>query len=461
MSTSLTEILKGQRDAFVRDGAPLYAVRRADLHDLKRMLLDHQVQICEAISADFGHRSHQETLLGDFFPTIGGIDHLHEYLSVWMQPQRRNVAWYFRPARARVIYQPLGVVGIIAPWNYPLFLAFPPMAAALAAGNRVMFKPSEFNPATAELLTRLLGEVFPIEKVAVVTGGADVGAAFSKLPFDHLFFTGSTAVGKKVMQAASENLVPVTLELGGKSPVIVDRGFPIERAAHGIATGKLFNAGQTCIAPDYALIPVDQVDRFVTAITAAIRRLYPTIAGNQDYTGIINGGHFNRLNGLVADARAQGAQAHEIGQGDHRTIPPTLLTGVHDGMKVMQEEIFGPLLPIVAYRDIDEAISYVNARPRPLSLYFFGVDGPNRRAVLKRTTSGGVTINDTLLHVAQEDLPFGGVGPSGMGAYHGEEGFRNFSHSKAVFVQSRLSSIELLRPPYGARFTRMMRFLLR
>ena len=461
MSTSLTEILKGQRDAFVHDGAASYAARRGDLHNLKRMLLDHQVEICDAISADFGHRSHQETLLGDFFPTIGGIDNLHKHLSEWMRPQRRNVAWYFRPARARVIYQPLGVVGIIAPWNYPLFLAFPPMAAALAAGNRVMFKPSEFNPATAELLGRLLGKVFPIEKVAVVTGGADVGAAFSKLPFDHLFFTGSTAVGKKVMQAASENLVPVTLELGGKSPVIVDRGFPIERAAHGIATGKLFNAGQTCIAPDYALIPADQVDRFVTEITAAMRRLYPTIAGNQDYTGIINAGHFSRLNALVADARAQGAQVHELGQGDHRTIPPTLLTGVHDGMKVMQEEIFGPLLPIVAYRDIDEAIAYVNARPRPLSLYFFGADGPNRRAVLKRTTSGGVTINDTLLHVAQEDLPFGGVGPSGMGAYHGEEGFRNFSHAKAVFVQSRLSSIELLRPPYGARFTRMMRFLLR
>ena len=461
MPTSLLEILQGQRTAFAREGSPSYGTRRHDLRNLKQLLLDHQVEICEAISADFGHRSHQETLLGDFFPTIGGIAHMHEHLGEWMQPERRNVAWYFRPARARVIYQPLGVIGIIAPWNYPLFLAFPPMAAALAAGNRVMFKPSEFNPATAALLQRLLGEIFPVEKVAVVTGGAEVGASFSRLPFDHLFFTGSTAVGKKVMQAASENLVPVTLELGGKSPVIVDRGFPVDRAAHGIATGKLFNAGQTCIAPDYALVPADQVDRFVSEITSAIRRLYPAIAGNQDYTGIINAGHFNRLNGLVADARAQGAHVTEVGQGDDRTIPPTLLTGVHDGMKVMHEEIFGPLLPIVPYRDLDEAIAYVNARPRPLALYFFGDDRSSRRAVLKRTTSGGVTINDTLLHVAQEDLPFGGVGSSGMGAYHGQEGFSTFSHAKAVFVQSRVSSIELLRPPYGARFTRMMKFLLR
>lgn len=461
MPGPLTDIIAQQRAAFRRDGAPSYGARRDDLCRLKQMLLDHQVEICDAISADFGHRSHQETLLGDFFPTIGGIDHLRRHLGGWLRPERRNVAWYFRPALARVIHQPLGVVGIIAPWNYPLFLAFPPMAAALAAGNRVMFKPSEFNPATAELLERLLGESFPVEKVAVVTGGADVGAAFSRLPFDHLFFTGSTAVGKKVMQAASENLVPVTLELGGKSPVIVDRGFSIDRAAHGIATGKLFNAGQTCIAPDYALVPGDQVDRFVTAITAAIRRLYPSISGNQDYTGIINAGHYNRLNGLVADARAQGAQVTEIGHGDQCTIPPTLLTGVHDRMKVMQEEIFGPLLPIVAYRDLDEAIAYVNGRPRPLSLYFFGDDGPSRRAVLQRTTSGGVTINGTLLHVAQEDLPFGGVGSSGMGAYHGHEGFKIFSHAKAVFVQSRLSSIELLRPPYGPRFTKTMKFLLR
>lgn len=461
MTSALTGIIEAQRSAFAREGAPSLDARRRSLRVLKRMLLDHRVEICKAISDDFGHRSVQETLLGDLFPTVAGIDHLDQHLSRWMRPTHRSVVWYFRPARARVIYQPLGVVGIIAPWNYPLFLAFPPMAAALAAGNRVMLKPSEFNPATATLLQRLLGEVFPAEQVALVTGGADVGAGFSRLPFDHLFFTGSTAVGKKVMQAASEHLVPVTLELGGKSPVIVDRDFPIERAARGIATGKLFNAGQTCIAPDYALVPAERLDEFVVTLGSEIRRLYPTIAGNPDYTSIINDGHFNRLVALVADARAKGAHVMEVGAGGGRTIPPTLLTGVTDEMNVMREEIFGPLLPIMAYGHLDEAIAYVNAHPRPLSLYFFGNDKARRRAVLKRTTSGGVTINDTLLHVVQENLPFGGVGPSGMGAYHGEQGFRTFSHAKAVFSQSRVSAISLLRPPYRRTFERMMRFLLR
>lgn len=460
MPASLTEIIARQRAAFVRDGAPSIESRRSDLLKLKQMLLDNSALIAEAISTDFGHRSRQETMLGDLFPTIAGIDHLHTHVAKWARVERRSVAWYFRPARASVMYQPLGIVGIIAPWNYPLFLAFPPMAAALAAGNRVMLKPSEFNPATAALLERLLGEMFPLEQVAVVTGGADVGAEFSRLPFDHLFFTGSTPVGRKVMQAASEHLVPVTLELGGKSPAIVERGFPMERAAHSIATGKLFNAGQTCIAPDYALVPEEEVDRFVPAISAAMRTLYPTIAGNPDYTSIINDGHFARLSRLVSDARSKGARIVEVGEGSGRTIPPTLITGVTDDMKVMQEEIFGPLLPIVPYRDLGDAIQYVNDRSRPLSLYFFGDDGPGRRAVLSQTTSGGVTINDTLLHVVQDDLPFGGVGPSGMGAYHGEQGFRTFSHAKAVFTQSRVSAISLLRPPYGARFDRLMKFLL-
>ena len=460
MSASLAEILAAQRAATARDGAPSVDARRRDLFTLKRMLVDNATAIAEAVSADFGHRSRHETLLGDLFPTVAGIEHLHAHVARWARPDRRSVAWYFRPARARVEYQPLGVVGIIAPWNYPLFLAFPPMAAAMAAGNRVMLKPSEFNPATSALIESLLADRFPVEQVAVATGGAEVGAAFSRLPFDHLFFTGSTAVGRKVMQAASENLVPVTLELGGKSPAIVERGFPVERAAHSIATGKLFNAGQTCIAPDYALLPEDEVDRYVPAIVAAIRALYPTIAGNPDYTSIINDGHFNRLAGLVDDARARGARVIQVGEGIGRVMPPTLITGVTDEMKVMQEEIFGPVLPIVGYRELGDAIRYVSAHPRPLALYLFGEDGPGRRAVLAGTTSGGVTINDTLLHVAQENLPFGGVGPSGMGAYHGVEGFRTFSHAKSVFSQSRFSAISLLRPPYGPRFDRMMKFLL-
>ena len=463
MPASPSQVLDQQRGAFVRDGAPDLATRRGHLDGLKRLLLDNQRDIATAISADFGHRSHAETRFGDLFPTVAGIDHLQRHIGKWMRPERRSVAWYFRPGRAQVIHQPLGVVGIISPWNYPIFLAFPPMAAAIAAGSRVMLKPSEFTPATSTLLAGLLGEAFPIDQVAVVTGGAAIGAEFARLQFDHLFFTGSTPVGRKVMQAASEHLVPVTLELGGKSPAIVERGFPLDRAAGSIANGKLFNAGQTCIAPDYALVPEEAVEPFIAQMTAAVHRLYPTIAGNPDYTSIINAAHYARLTGLIDDARAKGARIVELAPAaaDGRILSPVLIASVTDDMKVMQEEIFGPVLPIVPYHSLDDAINFVNARPRPLSLYLFGSDGPGRRAVLARTTSGGVTINDTLMHIAQENLPFGGIGASGMGAYHGYEGFRTFSHAKSVFIQSRINAVGLMRPPYGKLFERMLGFLLR
>jgi coniferyl-aldehyde dehydrogenase len=309
----------------------------------------------------------------------------------------------------------------------------------------------------------LLGEAFSTEHVGVVTGGPDIGAAFASLPFDHLFFTGSTPVGRKVMQAASEHLVPITLELGGKSPAIVERGFPLDRAAGSIANGKLFNAGQTCVAPDYALVPAEAVEPFIAAMTAAVRRLYPTIGGNPDFTSIVNEGHYQRLARLVDDARAKGARVVELATGSmhDRIFAPVLIASVSDDMKVMQEEIFGPILPIVAYQDIDDAIEYVNARPRPLSLYLFGGAGIGRNAVLARTTSGDVTINDTLMHIAQDDLPFGGIGASGMGSYHGYEGFRTFSHAKGVFTQSRFNAVSLMRPPYGKLFERILRLLLR
>ena len=463
MPAPIRQLLEQQRAAFVREGAPDLALRLGHLQRLKRLLLDNQEEIAGAISADFGHRPSQETRLADLFPTVAGIDYLHRHVAKWMRPERRGVAWYFRPGRARVLYQPLGVVGIIAPWNYPIFLAFPPMAAALAAGNRVMLKPSEFTPATSALLAKLLGELFSTEQVAVVTGGPDIGAAFASLPFDHLFFTGSTAVGRKVMQAASEHLVPVTLELGGKSPAIVERGFPLDRAAGSIASGKLLNAGQTCVAPDYALVPAEAVELFIVAMTAAVRRLYPTIGGNPDFTSIVNEGHYQRLARLVDDARAKGARIVELATGSapDRIFAPVLIASVTDDMKVMQEEIFGPILPIVAYQHLDDAIEYVNARPRPLSLYLFGNAGTGRNAVLRGTTSGDVTINDTLMHIAQEDLPFGGIGASGMGSYHGYEGFRTFSHAKGVFTQSRINAISLMRPPYGKPFERLLRLLLR
>ena len=372
-----------------------------------------------------------------------------------------------RFARAHVEYQPLGVIGIIAPWNYPLSLALMPLATALAAGNRAMIKPSEFTPATSDVLAALVAETFSEDEVTVVTGDASIGAAFAALPFDHLFFTGSTAVGRAVMRAASEHLVPVTLELGGKSPVLVDRGQPLDRVAADIAYGKLANAGQTCIAPDYVLLHEGDVDRFVEAWGKAVAALYPEGPASDDYTSIVNVRHYDRLRGLLDDAQAKGARVVETGPSPERaksrahTLAPTLVLDVHDDMRIMQEEIFGPVLPIVTYRDLDEAIAFVNARPRPLALYYFGSSATNRTRVLTRTTSGGVTINGTLLHYVQDDLPFGGVGASGFGAYHGIEGFRAFSHQKAVFDVGRWNGGALLRPPFGRLTDLILSWMLR
>jgi coniferyl-aldehyde dehydrogenase len=360
------------------------------------------------------------------------------------------------------------VVGIVSPWNYPVGLALIPLATALAAGNRAMLKPSELAPATTGLLAAMMAETFPADQIAVVTGDAKVGSAFASLPFDRLLFTGSIPVGRSIMRAASENLVPVTLELGGKSPVIIEHGYSMRKAARRITFGKLANCGQTCVAPDYALIPEHGVEEFVVAFTAEAERLYPDIANNTDYTWIVNDHHFARLKGLVDDAKAKGARAVEIGTAlsggagpQSRMFPPVLLLDVTDDMAVTKDEIFGPILPIVPYRRIEDAVDYVNARPRPLALYFFGPDGPGRKLVLARTTSGGVTINDTILHYAQEDLPFGGVGMSGMGAYHAFEGFKTMSHAKGVFEQGRVNFIDLFRPPYGKVFDLLLRWTLR
>lgn len=463
----LDQILARQRASFLRDGAPSLVRRRADLTKLRGAVLASKDEIAEAISADFGHRSRHETAIMELMTLVMGIDYLHKHLRRFMRPTRRHVGLAMRMGSARIEYQPLGVVGIMAPWNYPLSLTAMPLATAIAAGNRAMIKPSEFTPATSTLLTRLLADIFPQEQVAVVQGDAGVGAAFSALPFDHLVFTGSTAVGRAVMKAASEHLVPVTLELGGKSPVIVVRDFDLDRAAMGTAYGKFANAGQTCVAPDYALVPEEALDRFVTAFDTAVHTLYPDGPTSADYTSIINERHHARLVELIEDARARGARILEVGAkpgdaaGRPHTLAPTLVLDATDDMKIMQDEIFGPVLPVKTYRSLDEAIGYVNAHPRPLALYFFGADGEDRRKVLSRTTSGNVTINGTLTHYAQEDLPFGGVGPSGMGAYHGIEGFRALSHAKGVFEQGRLNGANLLRAPFGGLADRILGILLR
>ncbi|RWR04119.1 coniferyl aldehyde dehydrogenase [Paenirhodobacter populi] len=462
----LEDILALQRAAFLRDGPPALDRRRADLKALRAAVLARRSEIENALNADFGHRSRHETAIMEIFPLAAGIDYLRRNLRRFMRPSRRHVALTMRFGRARVEYQPLGVIGIMAPWNYPLQLALMPLATAIAAGNRAMVKPSEFTPATGELMSRLLADVFPREQVTVVTGDAEVGAAFSALPFDHLLFTGSTPVGRKVMRAASDNLVPVTLELGGKSPVIVAKGHPLDHAAAGIAYGKLANAGQTCIAPDYALVDEGEIDAFAAAFDKAVAALYPEGPASPDYTAIINDHHHARLSALIADAREKGAQIRTVGgnaeqaAGPARTLAPTLVLNATDDMRIMQEEIFGPVLPVVGYRGIDAAIGYVNARARPLALYYFGPDGEDRTKVLTRTTSGNVTVNGTLLHIAQDDLPFGGIGASGMGAYHGIEGFRSMSHAKGIFEQGRWSGAALLRPPFGALTDRILDMVL-
>jgi coniferyl-aldehyde dehydrogenase len=384
-----------------------------------------------------------------------------------MRPQRRRTALHFQPGVARVHYQPLGVVGIMSPWNYPISLAVMPLATAIAAGNRAMLKPSEFTPATNQVLAAMLRETFPEDQVAVVFGDAEIGAKFAALPFDHLIFTGSTDVGRSVVRAASDNLVPVTLELGGKSPAIVESGYSLAKAAASIALGRLANAGQTCIALDYALVQEGEIQSFAEAYKQAVRRLYPGGVLDAAYGSIINARHEGRLWAMIADARQKGARVIEIGTevaadaGRERTLPPILVLEAISEMTVLQEEIFGPILPVVAFRNIDDAIAFVNARPRPLALYLFGDDRDSRRRVLERTTSGNVTINDTMLHYAVEDLPFGGVGASGIGAYHGHEGFKTLSHAKGVFVQSRFNLTGLVRPPFGWIAALTLKYFLR
>jgi len=423
-------------------------------------------EFVQAISEDFGGRARQETLLLEVFPVVDAIHHAIRHLPQWMRPRPAAAGWQFLPGRARVVYQPLGVVGVIGAWNYPLLLSLSPVVSALAAGNHVMLKPSELAPRTADLLARLVTELFPEDYVTVVTGGPEIGAAFAALPFDHLLFTGSTRVGKLIMRSASEHLTPVTLELGGKSPALVHPDFPAQTAAARIMAGKLYNAGQTCIAPDYVLVEAGARAEFVRLASEAATTMYPRLVGNADFTRIVTRAHYQRLRDLVEDAALKGAEmlevnpARETANEQNRVFPPTLLWNVSDQMTVMQEEIFGPVLPVVTYRSLDEAIEYVNARPRPLALYYFDRNSKRVESVLARTTSGGVTVNDTILHIAQNDLPFGGVGASGMGSYHGFDGFLTFSKKKGVFLQSRFTTLGLLRPPYGALARRVTDFLI-
>ena len=462
----LERLFRGQREAFARESYPTLAVRRDRLARLGAIVRDREADFVAAIDADFGHRSSHETRLAELYIVGSGIKHAIRTLPRWMQRERVATPLQLKPGRAYLMAQPLGVAGIVSPWNYPVQLALAPAIGALAAGCRALIKPSEATPATADLLARAIGERYAPDELAVVTGGADVGAAFTRLPFDHLFFTGSTAVGREVAKAAAANLTPVTLELGGKSPAIVDDSADLARLAPRLVVGKLLNAGQTCIAPDYAIVTPARVDAFVAAVVDAVRALYPDPARNPDYTTIVNDRHFARLDGLVADARAKGARIVTVpadARPDPKTrrYPPTLVVGARDGMAIMEEEIFGPLLPVETCANVDEAIAAVRRRPRPLAFYVFADDKPVRERILRETIAGGVTVNDTLWHFAHEELPFGGVGASGIGAYHGEASFLTFSHRKSVFVQPRYAAASLLHPPYGATFEKVLALLKR
>ena len=460
-ATRMRDVLDRQKAAQIRDGIPSLATRIDRIDRCIGLLVDHAGQIADAVAQDFSCRPRESTLMTDVAGSIGPLKEARARVGRWMRPEKRKTTPALLGlfgARAELRYQPKGTVGVISPWNFPVNLTFGPLAQILAAGNRAMIKPSELTPATSELMKSMFAKAFADEEIAVFTGGPDVGAAFARLAFDHLIFTGGTAIGRRVMMAAAENLVPVTLELGGKSPVVIGASADLETAAARIMTGKTLNAGQICLAPDYLLVPEARRDGLVTAMQAAVAGMFRQVRDNPDYTAIVSNRHFDRLRAMVDDARTRGATVIEINPAGEdfasqngRKIPPTLILDPTDEMLVMQEEIFGPVLPVKTYRSVQEAVAYINGKDRPLGLYYFGQDPAEQEYVLSNTISGGVTVNDVIFHVAMEDLPFGGVGPAGMGAYHGFDGFREFSHARGIYTQLKkdIGPMQALRPPYG------------
>lgn len=459
-TTDLSALLKLQRDAFTASRPEAMAMRKDRIKRAMALVSEHAENFCKAMSADFGNRSAEQSMLTDIAATVGAGKHALKHMDKWAKTEKRSPQFPLGllGAKAEVRYEPKGVVGILSPWNFPIQLAFGPLMQVLAAGNRAMIKPSEFTERTSMLMAELTPEYFTRDEVAVVTGGPEVAAEFSSLPFDHLVFTGSTATGRLVMQSAAKNLVPVTLELGGKSPVIMGESADFEKAGERIALGKMLNAGQICLAPDYMMVPEDKQDEAVAGVAGGVRTMYPTLLENDDYASIISDRHFERLQGLVEDARDKGAEVIEVnpagedfGNANQRKMPLNIVKNVTDDMKVMQEEIFGPVLPVMTYKAVDQAVDYINEHDRPLGLYYFGEDKGEQERVLTRTISGGVTTNDVIMHVSMEDLPFGGVGPSGIGSYHAIEGFREFSHARAVYHQPKFDVAKLggIKPPYS------------
>lgn len=461
-ATETARLLSLQRAAQRREGPPSARLRIERLAELENMVRKRADAFADAISADFGNRSRFETSLLEIAVLISGIRHARKHVKWWMQPSHREVDMNFWPGSAWVRSEPLGVIGIVSPWNYPLQLALAPLAEALAAGNRAIIKPSEHTVNFSDLLKRTIRETFKEEVVAVVLGGPDVAADFTRQPFDHIVFTGSTNVGRKVAVAAADTLTPTTLELGGKSPAVICPSGSLTKAVKSIALGKFLNAGQTCIAPDYVLAPRERAMEFAELVMAEARRLYPDLG--PDFSSLISVDAFDRMTAAVNEAELGGAKVmrHPApSDRERRMLPPVVVVNPPQSSMLIRDEIFAPVLPIIGYDSLEDALHWINAHPHPLALYVFAEDRREQNIVMDRTQSGGVTINATLLHFAQEGLPFGGVGASGWGAYHGKAGFDRFTHQRAVFRTGFINPANWLAPPYGKRARRLIRFLMR
>ena len=471
---NMNDVLNLQKKKFIKDGPPSINLRVDRLNRLTSMLVENRYAFTEALSSDFGSRSQNASLMTDVYTVLPEITNAIKNIKRWTKDEKRssNMPFSLFGAKSYIRYEPLGTIGMISPWNFPVNLAFGPLASIFAAGNQVMHKPSELTPETAALMKELCDKAYDQDEFATFLGGPETGEAFSKLNFDHLLYTGSGNVGKHVMNAAAQNLVPVTLELGGKSPVVVGNSADIQASAKRVMFGKTMNAGQICLAPDYVMVHKDKKDEFITEAEKAVADYYPNIKNNDDYTSIINERHFDRLNGLIDDAREKGATINQINpsnedfsQQEFFKIPPTIITDTSDDMRVMKEEIFGPILPVLEYTDVEEALDTINSKDRPLGLYYFGTDKNEQSNVLDNTSSGGVTIINVVGHIQQQDLPFGGVGPSGMGRYHSQDGFKNFSNARAVFkdVPFFMDNLAfgMIRPPYKEGFENFIKKILK
>ena len=470
----MESVLKLQKKLHIEEGPASIELRKDSLNRCIKMIKEYSDEIIDALQKDFGNRDPKSSFLTEIATTIGVLEHAIKNVDKWTKDEKRpsNVdrPFFIRMlmgllgSKSYIKYQPLGTVGVISPWNFPVNLILAPLGGIFAAGNRAMIKPSELTPATSEVTKKMFEAYFDKSEAAVFTGDAEVGAAFSALPFDHLLFTGGTQIGKKVMKAASDNLVPVTLELGGKSPVIVDEDANLSEVAKKVMRGKTMNAGQICLAPDYLMLPKGKSEEFAKASNEAVTEMFADLKYNEDYTSVINERHYERINELVSDAKDKGAEVIQINPADEdfeqqelHKIPPTLVLNPTDEMKIMQEEIFGPVLPVKEYEDFDETVNYVNSKDRPLGLYLFSKDKNKEKKVLDNTTSGGVTLNDVIWHIGQEELPFGGVGPSGTGSYHGHDGFKEFSHAKAVYKQFSADLMAQMMPPYKGKMFETMK----